>query len=59
MGRLLTCPVCKKEMASDALSCPHCGHGHRRIGVVTGCLIVGIVLLLVSLYACHIMLQPS
>ena len=26
---LVTCPECKKEMSSTALSCPHCGYTEK------------------------------
>lgn len=28
---MINCPICKKEIASDATTCPHCGHPLKKI----------------------------
>jgi len=32
---LITCPDCKKEYSSDALSCPNCGKPFRQTSLMT------------------------
>jgi RNA polymerase subunit RPABC4/transcription elongation factor Spt4 len=55
MAGLTICSACKKEIASDASACPHCGHHPTpQIGVLTGCLIILIVLIVAPIIVCSI-----
>ena len=49
MPELIQCRVCKKEMASSAKNCPHCGDSNPNHLDHWGCLGAGIVVIVSAL----------
>jgi RNA polymerase subunit RPABC4/transcription elongation factor Spt4 len=59
MAGLTICSACKRQITTDALTCPHCGHSHRQIGCVTGFLVILLVLIVVFFGLCSMLLHKD
>lgn len=58
MATIAPCPACKKDVASDASTCPHCGHHSTpQISGFLGCLILVAVVLVIILGSCAVILH--
>lgn len=45
-----TCPSCSRELADNALTCPHCGHKFVNIGaIVRAAIIIGFVIVILTM----------
>lgn len=47
---MIKCPECGKEISDKATACPHCGAKHETDNAKAIRIILGIIILIISLY---------